>query len=415
MSCTRVDDDRLLIVASDRVSVFDVVLPDDIPDKGRVLTGDLRVLVRCHRRSRREPRALVRPRRLPARAPARGRGPGDARAPHPAGADGVHRPRVTSSAGRGTSTAERGTVQGRVLPAGLREADPLPEPLFTPTTKADEGHDLPISDAEAVALVGEETFEAVKVGTLAVYERGARLAAERGVILADTKLEWGHATPSLLVIDEMLTPDSSRYWPAEDYGPGRSPPSFDKQYVRDHYLEIGWDKTTSGAAPAARGDRGTRARYVEAYERSDRPQPRRLVRIESEAMWSERTPYRARSHRRASAATEMAMFARVEITHLPGIADPQGATVERALPALGYTNVSQVHVGKSIRLVVDAADADAARAQVLEMCDRLLANPVIEAYEVEITALAGVPGVTERSESCSSRARTASSTSSARS
>ena len=143
----------------------------------------------------------------------------------------------------GPSTPSGGRCRVACFPAGLREADPLPEPLFTPTTKADEGHDLPISDAEAVALVGEETFEAVKLGTLAVYERGARARVERGVILADTKLEWGHVDDRLLVIDELLTPDSSRYWPAEDYAPGSSPPSFDKQYVRDHYRETGWDKT----------------------------------------------------------------------------------------------------------------------------------------------------------------------------
>ena len=143
----------------------------------------------------------------------------------------------------------------------------MPEPLFTPTTKADEGHDLPISDAEARALVGESTFEAVKAGTLALYEFGARYAAERGVILADTKLEWGHAGGELLVIDEMLTPDSSRYWPSEGYRPGSSPPSFDKQFVRDHYLEIGWDRTPPAPHLPTEVIAGTRSRYIEAYER----------------------------------------------------------------------------------------------------------------------------------------------------
>jgi phosphoribosylaminoimidazole-succinocarboxamide synthase len=261
-----VDDDRLLIVASDRVSVFDVVLPDDIPDKGRVLTAisafwfeatadlvDNHVLsfdpADFPSDSGREVggRAMLVRRTVPVPMECIARG--------------------YLFGGAWAEYTERGTVQGRALPAGLREADPLPEPLFTPTTKADEGHDLPISDAEAVALVGEATFEAVRFGTLAVYERGARIASERGVILADTKLEWGHVDDRLLVIDEMLTPDSSRYWPGEDYEPGSSPPSFDKQYVRDHYLEIGWDKRPPVPHLPAAVIAGTRARYVEAYER----------------------------------------------------------------------------------------------------------------------------------------------------
>lgn len=261
-----VDDDRLLIVASDRVSVFDVVLPDDIPDKGRVLTAISAFwfeatadLVDNHVLSF-DPadfppgagaevagRAMLVRRTVPVRMECIARG--------------------YLFGGAWAEYTDRGTVQGRALPAGMREADPLPEPIFTPTTKADEGHDLPISDAEAVALVGEATFEAVKFGTLAVYERGARIASERGVILADTKLEWGHLDDRLLVIDEMLTPDSSRYWPAEDYEPGSSPPSFDKQYVRDHYLEIGWDKHPPVPRLPADVIAGTRARYVEAYER----------------------------------------------------------------------------------------------------------------------------------------------------
>jgi phosphoribosylaminoimidazole-succinocarboxamide synthase len=261
-----VDEDRLLIVASDRVSVFDVVLPDDIPDKGRVLTAISAFWFDATAALAANHVLSFDPADFPGGAGADVAGRAMlVRATQPVRMECVARGYLFG--GAWAEYKERGTVQGRKLPAGLREADPLPEPLFTPTTKADEGHDLPISDAEAVALVGEHTFEALKVGTLALYEFGARHAAERGVILADTKLEWGHVDGELLVIDEMLTPDSSRYWPAEEYEPGSSPPSFDKQFVRDHYLEIGWDK--SAPAPRLPPDviAGTRARYVEAYER----------------------------------------------------------------------------------------------------------------------------------------------------
>jgi phosphoribosylaminoimidazole-succinocarboxamide synthase len=261
-----VDDDRLLIVASDRVSVFDVVLPDDIPDKGRVLTAISAFWFEATADLAANHVLSFDPADFP-----EGAGPEVAgramlvRRTRPVRMECIARGYLFG--GAWAEYTERGTVQGRALPSGLREAERLPESLFTPTTKADDGHDLPISDAEAVALVGEETFEAVKAGTLAVYERGAHLAFDRGVILADTKLEWGHVDDRLIVIDEMLTPDSSRYWPAADYAAGSSPPSFDKQYVRDHYLEIGWDKTPP--APHLPDDviTGTRARYVEAYER----------------------------------------------------------------------------------------------------------------------------------------------------
>jgi phosphoribosylaminoimidazole-succinocarboxamide synthase len=163
---------------------------------------------------------------------------------------------------------EQGTVQGATMPAGLREADPLPEHVFTPTTKADEGHDLPMTDAEAIALVGADAFARLRDTALAIYARGAELAASRGIVLADTKFEFGRAPDGeLLLIDEVMTPDSSRYWPLEDYAPGGSPPSFDKQYVRDHYLAIGWDQTPPAPSVPVEVVAGTRSRYVEAYER----------------------------------------------------------------------------------------------------------------------------------------------------
>jgi phosphoribosylaminoimidazole-succinocarboxamide synthase len=261
-----VDEDRLLIVASDRISVFDVVLDDEIPDKGRVLTG-----ISSFWFDRTAP--LV-PNHViscdPADFP-------DAAGPEVAGrAMLVHRTRPVRLeciargylfGGAWSEYQERGTVQGRALPTGMQQAERLPEPLFTPTTKAEEGHDLPLTDADAAALVGDDRYERIRELTLAVYRAGAEHAASRGVILADTKLEFGERDGELLLIDEVLTPDSSRYWPADEYRVGISPPSFDKQYVRDHYLATDWDRLTPPAPRLpAEVIAGTRARYVEAYE-----------------------------------------------------------------------------------------------------------------------------------------------------
>jgi phosphoribosylaminoimidazole-succinocarboxamide synthase len=160
-----------------------------------------------------------------------------------------------------------GAVQGHALPAGLRQAEQLPAPLFTPTTKAEGSHDLPLTDAQATDLVGAEIFERVRDLTLEVYAFGAEHARRCGLMLADTKLEFGVLDGEVVVIDEMLTPDSSRYWAASEYTVGTSPPSFDKQYVRDHYKAIGWDLEPPVPEVPADVIAGTRARYVEAYER----------------------------------------------------------------------------------------------------------------------------------------------------
>jgi phosphoribosylaminoimidazole-succinocarboxamide synthase len=260
-----VDHDRLLVVASDRVSVFDVVLPDLIPDKGRVLTALSTFWF--------EETAHLAPNHLVSSDPTD--------FPETAGPDVAGRAMLVRSArpvrlecvARGylfgsawSDYQETGTVMGRQLPAGLREAERLPEPIFTPTTKADAGHDEPLADADAAALVGDERFEELRDLTLAVYEFGAAHAAARGLILADTKLEFGEVDGRLMVIDELLTPDSSRYWSGDDYRVGTSPPSFDKQYVRDHYLSIGWDKEPPAPHLTRSVIDGTRARYVEAYE-----------------------------------------------------------------------------------------------------------------------------------------------------
>jgi phosphoribosylaminoimidazole-succinocarboxamide synthase len=260
-----VGHDELLMVASDRISVFDVVLPDLIPDKGRVLTA-LSYFWFTQTRD-------VAPNHVITCDPTD--------FPETAGAVAGRAMRVKSArpvrlecivrgylfGGGWSEYTERGTVGGLVVPAGLRQADKLPTPLFTPTTKAELGqHDLPVTADEAVGLVGAGVYEQVKDLSLRLYEHGARHAASRGVILADTKFEFGERNGRVVVIDEMMTPDSSRYWPQDAYRPDTSPPSFDKQYVRDYMDRVGWDHVPP--APRLPDDviRNTRGKYVEAYE-----------------------------------------------------------------------------------------------------------------------------------------------------
>jgi phosphoribosylaminoimidazole-succinocarboxamide synthase len=260
-----VSHDRMLMVASNRISVFDVVLGDEIPDKGRALTA---LSTFWFERTRDLwPNHLVSsdPTDFPETAGADVAGRAMlVRAARPVRLECIARGYVFGSAW--AEYSERQTIGGKPRPAGLREAEQLPEPIFTSTTKAEAGHDEPLTDAEAAALVGDETFERAREATLAVYRHGAEHAAAQGLILADTKLEFGMLDGALIVIDEMLTSDSSRYWAADEYRVGTSPPSFDKQYVRDHYLRTGWNQTPP--APPLPPDviNGTRARYVEAYE-----------------------------------------------------------------------------------------------------------------------------------------------------
>ena len=250
------DADRLLLVASDRISVFDVVLPTPIPDKGRVLTGlsafwfgRTRHIVHNHLLGLHEDGRSVECRRLemlPLEFVVRG---------YLAGS-GWHDYRST------------GAVCGHRLPAGLRESDRLPEPILTPATKATTGHDENITEQEAAALVGADRYEAARAAALAVYAHGAEHAEACGIVLADTKFELGLDGDGRLVLaDEALTPDSSRFWPADEYEPGRPQPSFDKQFVRDWCAQTGWNRTAPGPKLPDAVVAGTQARYVEAFER----------------------------------------------------------------------------------------------------------------------------------------------------
>jgi phosphoribosylaminoimidazole-succinocarboxamide synthase len=259
-----VSHDRLLMVASDRVSVFDVVLPDEIPDKGRILTGlsswwfdQTASLVPNHVIS-------ADPTDLPEIMRDVGGRAMLVRATRPVRLECVVRGYVF---GHGWSEyRETGTIGGRPAPTGLIEAAKLPEPLFTPTTKAEEGHDESLTPEQAMELVGRERYDKLEDLSLRLYEFGARHADKNGVILADTKFEFGELDGEIILIDEVMTPDSSRYWPADRYAPGGSPPSYDKQFVRDYMDSVGWDRESPPPHLPADVIENTRARYVEAYE-----------------------------------------------------------------------------------------------------------------------------------------------------
>jgi phosphoribosylaminoimidazole-succinocarboxamide synthase len=261
--------DQLLIVATDRISAFDYILGSGIPDKGKVLTqlsafwfdrvGDLvphhlvsidvdgfPAVTRPHHAILRGRSMLVRKTEpLPVECVARG-----------------------YLSGSGWKDYQRtGAVCGHHLPAGLAESDRLPAILFTPATKAESGHDENISEAEAAAMLGADVAARATALTLAIYGRGVAHAETRGIIIADTKFEFGLVDDSLMLIDEVLTPDSSRFWPQDEYQPGRAQPSFDKQFVRDYLERIGWDKQPP--VPSLPDDvvERTREKYLEAFRR----------------------------------------------------------------------------------------------------------------------------------------------------
>ena len=265
-----VDDDHLLLVASDRVSTYDVVLPTPIPDKGKVLTGlsdfwfgeledvvpnhpvttrieEMPTNVQAHAHVLRGRSMLVRKVEIvPFECVVRGYLAGSGWAEYQAG----------------------GEVCGVSLPDGLEEASGLPEPIFTPATKAEFGeHDENVSFDVVVDALGEDLAATLRDTSIELYSRARTLAEQRGVILADTKFEFGLRDGEVVLADEVLTPDSSRYWPAEDWQPGQNPPSFDKQFVRDYATSTGWDKTDPGPEIPDDVVARTREKYVEAYER----------------------------------------------------------------------------------------------------------------------------------------------------
>jgi phosphoribosylaminoimidazole-succinocarboxamide synthase len=262
--------DSLLIVATDRISAFDVIMPNGIPDKGRILTAlslfwfqkfagtienhllatqvkDFPASVRAFAREIEGRSMLVRKAQVvPIECVARGY----------LGGSGWKEYQQTRS------------VCGIKLPPGLRQCDKLPEPIFTPATKEEHGHDINISFAETSKRIGEETASQLRNRTLAIYAQAAEYAAGRGIIIADTKFEFGRLPDGrMILIDEILTPDSSRFWPADQYAPGRDQPSFDKQFVRNWLEEQPWNKTPPAPTLSDEVVRGTRQRYIEAYER----------------------------------------------------------------------------------------------------------------------------------------------------
>jgi phosphoribosylaminoimidazole-succinocarboxamide synthase len=255
-----------LIVASDRISAFDVVLPTPIPDKGKVLTqmsefwfehfhdlvphhlvstrvDDFPPETRQHRAELQGRSMLVRKAQVfPVECVVRG-----------------------YLAGSGLKDYQTsGSVCGVALPPGLRESDRLPEPIFTPATKAETGHDENISEAEAGRRIGRENIERLRDLSLEIYRRASEFAAKRGIIVCDTKFEFGVVDGRITLVDEVLTPDSSRFWPADQYNPGKPQPSYDKQYVRDYLERIGFDKRPPGPPLPADVVQATRAKYVEA-------------------------------------------------------------------------------------------------------------------------------------------------------
>jgi phosphoribosylaminoimidazole-succinocarboxamide synthase len=261
--------DRLLIVATDRLSAYDVVLPTGIPDKGRILTAlslwwfdFLKDITPNHLLT----------------ADVSQMGPAaKAKAPLLAGrtmlcrkakvfpVECVVRGYLAGSGWREYKAS--GTVCGVRLPKGMKQCDRLPEPIFTPATKAEAGHDENISLEQAKEVLGKETATTLRDRSLAVYAKAAEYARRHGILIADTKFEWGEAEGRIFLIDEVLTPDSSRFWPADSYEPGHDQPSFDKQFVRNWLDTLDWDRTPPGPVLPDDIVAKTRAKYVEAYER----------------------------------------------------------------------------------------------------------------------------------------------------
>ena len=262
-------DDKLLIVATDRISAFDVVLPNGIPNKGRILTklsefwfDFTKEVIGNHVIT---PDVGSFPEKLHKYAPIL-----DGRSMLVRKVEAVPVECVVRGylAGSGWKEyQEKGSVCSIKLPPGLRESEKLPEPIFTPATKADSGHDINISEEEVAKLVGLKLAQQLKRKSLEIYRLASRYAESRGLIISDTKFEFGRWNDEIIIIDELLTPDSSRFWPREDYEPGRSQKSFDKQFVRDYLETLDWDKTPPAPQLPEEIIKKTSEKYAEAYRK----------------------------------------------------------------------------------------------------------------------------------------------------
>ena len=261
--------DRLLMVASDRISAYDVVMPNGIPRKGEVLTmfshfwfNRVADLVPNHLLAKADEPL---PEAVQSHADQIGRRAMVVKKAQPLAIECVVRGYLAGSGWK--EYQKQGTVCGVSLPEGLENSSQLPDPIFTPATKAEEGHDENINFDEAVNIVGKNIAEQALELSIELYKRGRDHAAEKGIIIADTKFEFGIFEGELILIDEVLTPDSSRFWPADLYAPGKSQPSFDKQFVRDYLETLDWDKTPPGPELPAEIVQKTSEKYIEAYTR----------------------------------------------------------------------------------------------------------------------------------------------------
>ncbi len=260
--------DQLLLVVTDRLSAFDVVLPGGIPGKGIALTqisnwwfDRMGKVIPNHLE---ETDATKFPDPLNEKEEIRGRSVLVKKA-EPLTIECIVRGYIVGSGWK--DYQKTGKISGHALPEGLSLAQKLPEPIFTPSTKAQEGHDVNITEKEAEEMVGSDVYNQVKEASLQVYTRAADEARRKGIIIADTKFEFGIRDDEVILIDELLTPDSSRFWPEDEYTVGKNPPSFDKQYVRDYLETLDWDKTPPGPELPAKVVDGTTKRYLEAYNR----------------------------------------------------------------------------------------------------------------------------------------------------
>lgn len=350
---------QLVLVATDRISAFDVVFPNGIPDKGKVLTqlsafwfDRLRAIVPNHFVSADvsqieglsdESRAILAGRSTIVRKV------------EPVPVECVVRGYLEGSGWKDYQAT--GKIGGIQLPDGLRQADKLPEPIFTPATKATSGHDENIGFEAVVDRVGEEVAARLRKISLALFDVAATFLEDKDIILADTKFEFGMDNGEIVLIDEVFTPDSSRFWPRDKYSPGGAQISFDKQYVREFLESSGWNKEP----PAP-------------------PLPEDVVRNTSKKY---RAIYRIVTGK-ALAPENESMRCKVVVTLKRNVSDPQGLAIRKALHSLGFTDALEVRAGKFFELEIRGWDAGKVRQRVENMSARLLSNPVIEDFSVEV-------------------------------